>query len=41
MSPNKRQIQFTRVATKMPEQRSYSLLWHYYAKGRKYFSQLP
>ncbi|MBQ4386487.1 MAG: glycosyltransferase, partial [Prevotella sp.] len=35
------QIQSTRVATKIPEQRSYSLLWHYYVKGRKYFSQLP
>ena len=38
---DRRQIQSTRVATKIPEQRSYSLLWHYYAKGRKCFSQLP
>ena len=38
---DRQQIQSTRVGTKIPEQRSYSLLWHYYVKGRKCFSQLP
>ena len=35
------EIQASRVAEKIPEQRSFSLLWQYYAKGRKTFSTLP
>ena len=34
-------IQASRVTQKIPEQRTFSLLWQYYVKGRKLFSQLP
>ena len=33
-------IQTSRVAEKIPEQRRFSLLWQYYVKGRKCFSEL-
>jgi len=35
------QIQASRVVEHIPEQRTYSILWQYYTKGRKYFSALP
>ena len=38
---DRRQIQESRKETKIPEQRTFSLLWQYYAKGRKLYSQLP
>lgn len=38
---DRRQIQQSRKAEKIPEQRSFSLLWQYYVKGRKAFSTLP
>jgi hypothetical protein len=34
-------IQASRQTEKIPEQRRFSLLWQYYAKGRKKFSALP
>ncbi len=37
----RRQIQQSRVVSDIPEQRRFSLLWQYYAKGRKHFSDLP
>ena len=33
-------IQASRVAKEIPEQRPFSLLWHYYALGHKHFSDL-
>jgi GT2 family glycosyltransferase len=33
-------IQQSRVAQAIPEQRRFSLLWQYYAKGRKFYSDL-
>lgn len=38
---DRRAIQASRKAEKIPEQRSFSLLWQYYVKGRKRFSDLP
>ena len=38
---DRRRIQASRVVSSIPEQRRYSLLWQYYVKGRKMFSQLP
>ncbi len=38
---DRRQIQQSRVEKEIPEQRRFSLLWQYYAKGRKRFSDLP
>ena len=38
---DRRRIQAGRVAKTIPEQRSFSLLWQYYVKGRKLFSTLP
>ena len=38
---DRRQIQASRQEKEIPEQRRFSLLWQYYAKGRKCFSQLP
>jgi GT2 family glycosyltransferase len=35
------EIQASRRVNRIPEQKSYSLLWQYYAKGRKLFSTLP
>jgi hypothetical protein len=35
------EIQASRKAEKIPEQKDFSLLWQYYAKGRKLFSALP
>ena len=37
---DRRTIQDNRVLQDIPEQCRFSLLWQYYAKGRKYFSQL-
>ena len=38
---DRQQIQASRVAQRVPERYSFSLLWQYYAKGRKHFSDLP
>ena len=38
---DRRAIQASRVAKEIPERRSFSLLWQYYVKGRKMFTQLP
>ncbi|MBR1547375.1 MAG: glycosyltransferase family 2 protein [Prevotella sp.] len=38
---DRRQIQAATANKKIPEQRRFSLLWQYYAKGRKRFSDLP
>ena len=38
---DRRQIQSSRKVEKIPEQRMFSLLWQYYAKGRRRFSDLP
>ena len=38
---DRQHIQATRLAEKIPEQRSFSLLWQYYVKCRKTFSALP
>jgi hypothetical protein len=38
---DRREIQASRVVTSIPEHRSFSLLWQYYVKGRKLFSDLP
>jgi len=38
---DRKRIQASRKEKKIPEQRSYSLLWQYYVKGRKRFSDLP
>ena len=35
------QIQASRATVDIPEQKSFSLLWQYYAKGRKVYSKLP
>jgi hypothetical protein len=37
---DRRQIQTSRQEKKIPEQRRFSLLWQYYVKGRKHFSEL-
>ena len=38
---DRKEIQASRKIEKIPEQKNYSLLWQYYAKGRKLFSALP
>lgn len=38
---DRQDIQAQRVTKKIPEQKDFSLLWQYYAKGRKLFSALP
>ena len=38
---DRREIQEWRRVEKIPEQKDFSLLWQYYAKGRKLFSALP
>ena len=38
---DRQQIQTSRCDEKIPEQRTFSLLWQYYVKGRKTFSALP
>ncbi|WP_033147210.1 glycosyltransferase family 2 protein [Prevotella sp. P6B1] len=38
---DRQQIQSQRQVEKIPEQKDFSLLWQYYAKGRKLFSALP
>lgn len=38
---DRQQIQSTRQTTQIAERRTFSLLWQYYAKGRKRFSELP
>ena len=38
---DRRQIQASRTADPIPEQRCFSILWHYYVKGHKHFSALP
>ena len=40
-TPNRQQIQSTRVLKEIPEQRPFSLLWQYYVKRKKFFSDLP
>ena len=37
----RKQVQQSRVEKEIPEQRRFSLLWQYYVKGRKRFSDLP
>lgn len=37
---DRRRIQESRVAEKIPEQKSFSLLWQYYVKGKKTFADL-
>lgn len=37
---DRRKIQASRVLTDIPERRNYMLLWKYYVKGKKYFSDL-
>ena len=39
-SDDRKKIQQSRVAKQIPEQKRFSLLWQYYAKGRKTFSAL-
>ena len=39
--PDRQAIQASRATKEIPERRSFSLLWQYYVKGRKTFSQLP
>ncbi|MBR1932939.1 MAG: glycosyltransferase family 2 protein [Prevotella sp.] len=38
---DRRSIQASRVATATPDRRPFLLLWQYYVKGRKTFSELP
>ena len=38
---DRKAIQASRKAEKIPEQRRFSLLWQYYVKGRKTFAELP
>ena len=38
---DRQKIQASRQNEKIPEQRSFSLLWQYYVKGRRLFSDLP
>ena len=38
---DRREIQASRQFKKIPERKNFSLLWQYYAKGRKVFSSLP
>ena len=38
---DRQEIQATREAEKIPEQKDFSVLWQYYAKSRKLFSELP
>jgi hypothetical protein len=38
---DRQEIQASRRKKDIPEQKSYSLLWQYYAKGKKLFSDLP
>ena len=38
---DREEIQKGRVQKEIPEQRSFMLLWQYYAKGRRRFSDLP
>ena len=38
---DRQQIQSTRQTAQIAERRTFSLLWQYYAKGRKRFSELP
>ena len=38
---DRRRIQQGRVGQSIPEQHGFSLLWQYYVKGRKHFSDLP
>lgn len=37
---DRREIQQSRVVARVPERRSYSILWQYYVKGRKHYSNL-
>ena len=38
---DRQRIQTSRVAESIPQQSRFSLLWQYYAKGRRVFSDLP
>ena len=40
-SEDRQQIQASRKVDAVAEQKRYSLLWQYYAKGHKHFSDLP
>ncbi len=41
LDADRQEIQHSRVAKEIPEQRRFSLLWQYYVKGRKRFADLP
>jgi hypothetical protein len=38
---DRKAIQQNRVQKNIPEQRGFMLLWQYYAKGRRHYSELP
>jgi hypothetical protein len=38
---DRERIQASRTEERVPQRRSFSLLWQYYVKGRKRFSDLP
>ena len=38
---DRKKIQDGRKAARIPQQYSFSLLWQYYVRGRKHFSDLP
>ena len=38
---DRKKIQQDRTQNRIPEQRRFSLLWQYYVKGRKHYSELP
>ena len=38
---DRRAIQTSRKAEKIPERRGFSLLWQYYVRGRKTYAKLP
>ena len=38
---DRRKIQASRTEERVPQRRAFSLLWQYYAKGRKHYSDLP
>jgi hypothetical protein len=38
---DRKAIQQSRVQKNIPEQRRFMLLWQYYAKGRRHYTELP
>ena len=38
---DREKIQASRIEERVPQRRPFSLLWQYYAKGRKHFYDLP